>query len=358
MPVCMPPRTAAPTAKPPQEAAPPPRGALVIEGPMEAPRAVFREDAETPVPPAGEALVRVSVRAIDAADAALLNSGSVFRGVPGRQMVGVVENVRGRLTGEQSWNGRRVVAPSRLPCRNCEHCRRGMSAHCAAQTVLGYCGREGVLASHVCVPVSSLLLVPDKVPDEHAVFAEDVGCALAAAEGLRFAPGAFVSVLGDCAAAIVLAQLLARAGVAVRVLTQRQGAAVACDRLGLRNRPLHEAGRRMDQDAVFDMTGTAQGLGTALKLIRPRGKVRLSAWPPLATPANVLPGLSESHALIASMEAEVTGIRGCDMPGALALLAAGSVSVGALVGARVGLAESVKALSLAAEQGAVKVLVG
>src|SRR5918995_4681119 len=116
---------------------------------------------------AEEALVRVLVSGICNTDLEIARGYAGFNGTIGHEFVGLVEQ-----SSDRALVGRRVVGEINAGCGKCDLCRAGDSRHCASRTVLGIVGRDVAHAEFLQLPVENLLLVPDKIPDEHAVFTE------------------------------------------------------------------------------------------------------------------------------------------------------------------------------------------
>lgn len=242
------------------------------------------DSAPEPMVAPGDALVqvrRVLLTHLDAVAAGLVEAPA-YSGTLGHLFVGAVKRAeedparRGAATasnGRGGLVGKRVVASPSIACAQCDLCRAGLSMHCRHRRVIGVHGHEGCCASLVSVPLANLLVVPDSVPDERAVFAHPLACTLHAAHMLHSANKAYVTVLGDGLEALLAAQAMARVNKSVRLLSTRPDRARLCERWGVRHRPVHEAGLRQDQDAVVDCTGSPAGLATALQMVRPRGVV-------------------------------------------------------------------------------------
>src|SRR6266852_5301389 len=91
----------------------------------------------------GWALVRVQLVGICNTDVELLRGYYNFRGVPGHEFVGTVEEVRGVVSAaKKKWLGQQVCGEINISCRAlgrrpmCDFCRRGLKRHCARRTVL------------------------------------------------------------------------------------------------------------------------------------------------------------------------------------------------------------------------------
>jgi threonine dehydrogenase-like Zn-dependent dehydrogenase len=222
-----------------------------------------------------------------------------FAGTIGHEFVGVVESLNlpadapPTLKQRQSLKGRRVVASPSIVCGNCDMCRAGLSAHCRARQVLGLAGRDGCLADRIAIPLTNLHSVPDAVNDDAAVLAVPLAAALHTARLVRFEARTYVTVLGDTLIGLVTAQALARRNASVRLLGSRPERLRLCERWGVKHRLIEEAGRRQDQDAVIDCTGTAAGLRLAMQHVRPRGTIVLMSpvMPAPLAPGAVLPDI-------------------------------------------------------------------
>src|ERR1700732_387983 len=92
----------------------------------------------------GWALVRVRLAGICNTDIEILRGYHNFRGTPGHEFVGEVEEVRGvSAATKKKWLGRRVCAEINVSCSAygfrpvCRFCKRGLRTHCERRTVLG-----------------------------------------------------------------------------------------------------------------------------------------------------------------------------------------------------------------------------
>ena len=101
---------------------------------LEAQALRLRDDIPPPVPPAGEALVRVRLAGICNTDLELVRGYYPYAGVPGHEFVGTVE----RAAGAPEWVGRRVVGEINAACGACAACQAGRRTHCEKRTVLGH----------------------------------------------------------------------------------------------------------------------------------------------------------------------------------------------------------------------------
>lgn len=286
----------------------------------------IRETA-APQPAPGEALVRPVRTALSPCEpaAAAVNSGNVI----GREFVGVVERVEpapGRPAGA-SLVGKRVVGSAHTSCGVCDRCRSGLSAHCRGRVTLGD-ARPGCCAELMTITAANLLEVPPSVSDDEAVLAPALAAAVHIAGTVPASTRPFISVLGDTAEGLLVALLLWRRKETVRMLTAGPVASAVCEKWGLRHRPLHEAGRRQDQDLVIETAGTAASLSAALEFVRPRGRVLVTR---ACDELSGAPPSRDIAATVVRQEVELCGVRGEDFPGAVHLLKSASVQLAPLV---------------------------
>ncbi len=296
-----------------------------------------------PRPAAGEAKIRPLRMGICATDLEICVGYMGFRGVLGHEFVGVVEEVAGR--DAKKWIGKRVVGTINCVCGKCDMCKTGLREHCRARTVLGIAGRDGCFAQSFTLPTQNLLVVPDEVDDDRAVFTEPLAAAFQILRQLTVEGRPFVTVLGDGRLGLLCAQVMSRLNATVRLVGKHPEKLALCDKWGVKNRLLDEVGLRADQDIVVDCTGSGQGLATAMKMVRPRGKIVLKTT---VTPGKMA-GLDLSPLVI--NEIQLIGSRCGPFPDALAALAAGQVDVLSLISRRMKLADGAEAIKLAARGG-------
>lgn len=291
-------------------------------------------------PRAGEATIRVSVAGVCATDLELVKGYMGFHGVLGHEWVGVVE-----ASPDPALVGARVVGDINCACGTCATCLAGRPHHCPQRTVLGIQGRDGAFAERLSLPVTNLHRVPDGVPDEHAVFVEPLAAACRILEQVHVLPEWRVVVLGLGRLGQLCARVLALTGADV------VGVARSPEKRALypgRTLDPEAAGREPLADLVVDCTGSATGLETARRLVRPGGTVVLKSTVHDLAGANPTAWIIDEIMLI--------GSRCGPFAPALRLLAAGLVDPSPLITARRPLTAGVEALSLAAEPGSVKVL--
>ena len=315
--------------------------------------AVLVNDAPRPQPSPGEALIRTVKAGVCSTDIEICRGYMNFTGTLGHEFVGIVEEVNG--PDRRKLLGKRVVGAINAVCGKCDMCRSGLSTHCRNRTVLGIDGRDGCFAEYFVLPLINLLPVPDHVDDDTAVFTEPLAAALQARQQLHIEGEPYITVLGDGRLGLLTAQVIAGLNASVRVIGKHPEKLALCEKWGIKHRLLNETGLRKDQDVVIDCTGSADGLTTALNMVRPRGKILLKT--------TVAPDSADAAVLINNLarividEIDLTGSRCGSMNEALQALARGEVDVFSLITGRMRLSDGPAFLNAAARPDSIKIIV-
>lgn len=289
----------------------------------------------------GEALIRLRMAGICNTDLELMRGYKSFAGTLGHEFVGEV------LDGPDEWIGRRVVGEINISCGECDLCRRGMRTHCRNRATLGLMNYDGAFADVFRLPVENLWPVPDKIPDEQAVFTEPLAAACEVLEAGVIAPETRVIVIGAGKLGLLVAQVVRLTGADLTVVARRERprSLLAAWGISIAQVAELEPGRA---DVVIDCTGSADGFAAALDLVRPRGAIVLKS---------TYVGLPEADLTrVAVDELRVIGSRCGPFGAALRLLAAGLVDPRSMIDARYPLVEAERAFAQAAQPGALKVL--
>ncbi|HZH30951.1 MAG TPA: alcohol dehydrogenase catalytic domain-containing protein [Pyrinomonadaceae bacterium] len=309
------------------------------------------ELAETAAPrageAAGEAVVRVRLAGICNTDVEIARGYAGFEGTLGHEFVGVVESAPdGALVG------RRVVGEINAGCGLCELCAAGDARHCPQRTVLGIVGRDGAFAEFLRLPIVNLLVVPDEVEDERAVFAEPLAAACGIMERVEIKRETRVAVVGDGKLGLLSAQAVrAQSGAAVTLIGRHENKLRIARARGIETAhaaelpPARSAGAF---DVVVEASGAPAGFALAISLTRPRGVLVLKS---------TFHGATEIDAArIVVDEISVVGSRCGRFAPALELLARDAVDVASLITEEFPLTEGVRAMQRATESGVLKVL--
>jgi threonine dehydrogenase-like Zn-dependent dehydrogenase len=301
-------------------------------------------DLPRPVPPPGEALVRVLRAGICNTDLELVAGYYPFAGIPGHEFVGRVE----QADGNETWVGARVVGEINAACHECATCRADRKTHCEKRSVLGIRARNGAFAEWLTLPVENLHQVPAVLPDEVAVFTEPLAAALEVQQQVRIGPGDRVVIIGAGKLGSLVAQTLATTGCELLVVGRRPSALQWLAARGLRVGVADDLAERR-ADVVVECTGNADGFALARRAVRPRGTIVLKSTYRGEAPINF-------SSLVVD-EISVVGSRCGPFVPALDLLTRGAVAVAPLLEARYPLADALAAFEHAARPGALKVLV-
>jgi threonine dehydrogenase-like Zn-dependent dehydrogenase len=305
--------------------------------------------AEVDVPRAeGEALVRVTLSGICNTDLEIARGYAGFRGTLGHEFVGVVEEAR----GAEGLVGRRVVGEINAGCGWCELCAAGDPRHCPARTVLGIVGRDGAHAEYLRLPAANLLVVPDEIRDERAVFTEPLAAACGVVERVKIEDGARVAVVGDGKLGLLCAQALAALTGAHITLVGKHDAKLEIARRRnvetMRLDRLNGSTTRRAFDVAVEASGSPAGFDLALSLLRARGTLVLKSTFHGST--------AFDSARVVVDEITVVGSRCGRFAPALELLKGNRVEVESLISEELPLGEGVRAMKRAAETGVLKVL--
>ena len=303
--------------------------------------------ADVPLPQtAGEALVRVTTSGICNTDLEIVRGYAGFVGTIGHEFVGVVEQADDR----PDLVGKRVIGEINAGCGTCEKCVAGDPRHCPTRTVLGIVGRNGCHAEYLSLPSRNLLVLPDNVSDEQAVFAEPLAAAFGITEQVDILAATTVAVIGDGKLGLLCAMSLALRSQNVTIIGKHQTKMAIAENAGVTLLLLAEVDAKIfgTFDVVVEASGSESGFATALDLVRPRGKIVLKST------FHGTPAWAASRVVVD--EITIVGSRCGRFAPALELLTSGNIDVTQLISDEFSLADGVAAMGRAAENGVLKVL--
>ncbi|HEV2881861.1 MAG TPA: alcohol dehydrogenase catalytic domain-containing protein [Pyrinomonadaceae bacterium] len=305
--------------------------------------------AETAAPreASGEAVVRVSLAGICNTDVEITRGYAGFAGTLGHEFVGVVESAH----GAPQLVGRRVVGEINAGCGHCELCAGGDARHCPQRTVLGIVGRDGAFAQYLSLPIVNLLIVPDEIEDARAVFTEPLAAACGIMERVRIGRETRVAVVGDGKLGLLCAQAVkAQSGAAVTLIGKHENKLRVVRARGVETALAGELPRELQGafDVVVEASGAGGGFALAVGLTRPRGVLVLKSTFHGAT------GFDAARIVVD--EISIVGSRCGRFAPALEMLARDAVDVASLVTEEFPLADGVRAMQRATENGVLKVL--
>ncbi len=306
----------------------------------------LEKDYPTPIPPPGEALVHVLQAGICNTDLELVQGYMNFKGVPGHEFVGVVEQAVGR----EELIGRRVAGEINAACGVCETCRANRPTHCPNRTTLGIDRRAGAFADYLMLPFENLHPLPDEVTDDQAVFVEPLAAACEIREQVNIKPTDRVAVIGDGKLGLLCAQVVALTGCQLIAVGRHAEKLQILDRRGIKTTIETGSLQPASQDIVVEATGTPGGFNLARQMVRPRGTIVLkSTYHGEALPVNLT--------LVVVDEITLVGSRCGPFEPAIRLLANKQIDVESLIQARYSLDQGVAAFERAALKGMLKVII-
>ncbi|MGD8329070.1 MAG: alcohol dehydrogenase catalytic domain-containing protein [Acidobacteriota bacterium] len=311
----------------------------------------LRSDLPRPEPAPGEALVRVLLAGICNTDLELVRGYYPYEGILGHEFVGVVEKAP---AGHAHLEGRRVVGEINAVCGDCPECDAGRSNHCEKRTVLGIVDRDGAFAEYLTLPVGNLHQVPDKLPNEAAVFTEPLAAALRVGKQVDLAESERVLVVGDGKLGQLVARVLRLSAPYLCVAGRHFHKLALLGNLGIDTVAVDDESevtpartlRRFD--VAVECTGNAEGFELARRALRPRGTLVMKS-----TYAGDL--TFDASGLVVD-EITLVGSRCGPFAPALELLTSGAVQVEELIADRYPLSAGLAAFEHARRRGTLKVL--
>ncbi|MBI4558304.1 MAG: alcohol dehydrogenase catalytic domain-containing protein [Candidatus Hydrogenedentes bacterium] len=301
------------------------------------------DDAPVPKPEPGEALIRVFTAGICNTDLELVKGYMGFRGIPGHEFVGVVEQC-----GNEHLRGKRVVGEINCVCHQCHYCELEIPHHCTRRSVLGILKRNGAFAEYVTLPEENLHLVPNSMRDDVAVFTEPTAAAFRILEQVSVDQEDRVIVLGDGKLGQLIAQVLWLHTKRLVCIGRHRSKLALLEKLKiaavLDTEPVEPGA-----DLVVDATGSSHGLGRALELVRPEGTIVLKT--------TVAQGMTADMSLSVINEVHIVGSRCGPFRPALEALTLGNVEVRPMVSEHFKLEDGVEAFDRARDPEVLKVLI-
>lgn len=208
--------------------------------------------------------IKVRLAGICGTDLELLRGYYDFRGVPGHEFVGEV-------ISKGEWQGKRVVSDINFSCGECEFCLTNEPHHCLQRTTLGINKASGAFAEVLVAPCKNLVVVPDEVPDDHAVFAEPLAAALQILEQIKLDQQSVLLVgagrLGRMIA-WVITKLQPEVALTIGVRNPNRASQMPAEA------QIASVGDlKRNFDVAIDCTGSPEGFAAALGLLKAKGKL-------------------------------------------------------------------------------------
>ena len=298
------------------------------------------ESVPEPEPGPGEVLVEIRSVGICGSDVHYFEHGRIGDHVVRAPMV-----LGHEASGVVVETGRRVAIEPGWPCRHCEQCRAGAYNLCPDVRFFATPPIHGALAYRVAVDAAFAHPVPDSLSDDAAALCEPLSVGIWANRKAGTGLGSRVLVTGAGPIGILCAETARAAGASwvgvADVQPDRLKAAgeFAVDEVIDARTGVDYASFR--PDVMLECTGAEPVVDAGIRALQPRGRAVLVGMG--AKPVQALP-----VATIQNRELIVTGTfrYAHTYPDAIALAASGRIDLDALVGARVPLAESERALRM------------
>ncbi|WP_279479077.1 zinc-dependent alcohol dehydrogenase family protein [Aureimonas sp. SK2] len=327
-------------------------------------RLALRE-VETPVPGAGELLVRVGACGICGTDRHLLRGE--FPAAPpvtlGHEFAGTVEAVGPGVAAFAP--GMTVTGDPNIACGRCPECHRGRVHLCRNLRAIGI-HRDGGFADYVLLPEGQAHRLPDGFDPVHGAFTEPLACCIHGMDIAAIRPGETVVVLGGGLIGLLVVQLARLAGATRIVLVTRSAEKrVLAERLGATETVDPATGSVEDlvagvhgllpggADLVVEAAGVRDTVEQAPRLAARGGRVLLLGVLPQGEKVEIEPFdlLFREVRFLTSFVNPFTHAR------AAALIASGAIHVKPLVSRRIGFEEGVAAISNKAPGGEIRAIV-
>ncbi len=141
---------------------------IVIQKPNE----LVIEERSVPTPAAGEVRVKIKLAGICGSDSHIYRGHNPFAKYPrviGHEFFGVIDAVGEGV--DQGRLGQRVSVDPVISCGHCYPCSVGKPNVCTSLVVLGV-HRDGGFSEYAAVPAKNAWVIPDAIPDKHAVMVE------------------------------------------------------------------------------------------------------------------------------------------------------------------------------------------
>jgi threonine dehydrogenase-like Zn-dependent dehydrogenase len=309
---------------------------------------------------AGWALIRVLLAGVCNTDVEILRGYHNFRGTPGHEFVGEIEDVAG--VGAQTkkhWIGKRVVGEINIACRPlgfrpvCRFCKRGLPTHCARRKVLGIVAHDGAFAEYLTLPLENLHVVPEALSDEAAVCVEPLAAACEILDQVSVKDFREAAVLGDGKLAQLIARVLRSALPRVVMYGKHREKLALARQARIETKLICRNAEDLQRvrgtfGLLVEATGSPTGLALAQHMTEPRGTLVLKSTFHGAAPVETWP--------IVVKELNVIGSRCGPFDKAIALLGAGKVDPRPLITRTFPLKDASAAIAFAQKSSVMKVL--
>jgi L-iditol 2-dehydrogenase len=249
------------------------------------------EYKDVPTPEPGPGHVRLKVKAISICGSDIKRYVDGHRMYPlilGHETSGIVDSVGSGVSKDLI--GKHAAIIPLMPCFECEQCKEGHYSACHSYSFIGS-RQAGGFAEFVDLPERNVLLLPDKLPFEHAALVEPSTVARHMLALGDFKSGQTAVVFGAGSIGLMLVQWLRILGAKKIIVSDllednlkialKVGAHEALNPSKVD--VIKEVGKLLGDGAnlTLEATGVPQVLQQTLSVTRPRGKIVLAGNQPL-----------------------------------------------------------------------------
>lgn len=257
------------------------------------PKDIRIEEQASPVAAANQVLIRVNAGGICGSDLHYYNHGG-FGDIRlrepmilGHEVAGYITKLGAEVTGLAPGD-LVAVNPSR-PCGSCEYCASAMYNQCLDMRYYGSAMRfphvQGAFSEELVVDVAQCVRLAAHIEPQYAAFAEPLAVALAAVNKAGKLMGKRLLVTGTGPIGALVVAVARMHGALEIVATDMVDKALACAHAVGADRTINVASDAATLDAysagkgyfdvVIEASGNEQALCSALRVLRPRGRLIL-----------------------------------------------------------------------------------
>ena len=244
------------------------------------------EERAVPEPGEGEILVGPSAVGICGSDLHYYHDGHIGDWwirqphVLGHEFAGVVERLGSGV--DTVAVGDHVAVEPIVPCDRCDPCARGLYNLCRDFAFLGSPHTDGALQEQIVVRAAAAHRLPGGMPLTHGALVEPTSIAVHAVRRGELEAGATVVVIGAGPIGLLVAAVALAHDAIVHVtdinasrlaIAEKLGVSTALDVRGLASSDIADRIGEREIDVAIEAVGAAATVDTALRLVRPGGRV-------------------------------------------------------------------------------------
>ncbi|MDG4789702.1 alcohol dehydrogenase catalytic domain-containing protein [Micromonospora sp. WMMD1102] len=213
--------------------------------------------------------------------------------VLGHEMSGLVEAVGPDVTG---WSvGQPVTVMPTRSCGRCAACRRGTSHICHRMDFLGI-DSPGAMQSSWTLPADLVIALPEELPLDRAALVEPVAVAVHDVRRADLRPDEHVVVVGGGPVGVLIALVARARGARVKLVEPAPARRAVAAELGIETVDpstadvvalTEEWTGGAGADVAFEVSGSAAGVDTAVRVLTTRGRLVMVAIHPQPRPVDL-----------------------------------------------------------------------